>query len=136
MPFKTSIARKPSQRRGEAGFTLAEVLAALAFMAIVIPVAIDGLRIASAAGELAVHKAEAARVAERELNEIAVTTTTGGSTAQSGTVQEGGHDYQWKLHSELWPQDSMQLLTMEVTYTSRDRVYLTRLSTLVNLPQQ
>jgi len=136
MPFKTSIARKPSQRCAEAGFTLAEVLAALAFMAIVIPVAVDGLRIASAAGELAVHKAEAARVAERELNEIAVTTTTGGVTAQNGTVQEGGHDYQWKLHSELWPQDSMQLLTMEVTFTSRDRAYSTRLSTLVNLPQQ
>ncbi len=136
MPFKPSIARKPSQRSAEAGFTLAEVLAALAFMAIVIPVAVDGLRIASAAGELAVGKAEAARVAERELNEIAVTTTAGGGTAQSGTVQEGGHNYQWKLHSELWPQDSMQLLTMEVTFTSRDRAYATRLSTLVNLPQQ
>jgi type II secretory pathway pseudopilin PulG len=136
MPFKTPIARKPSQQCGEDGFTLAEVLAALAFMAIVIPVAVDGLRIASAAGELAVHKAEAARVAERELNEIAVATATGGNTPQNGTDQEGGHDYQWKLHSELWPQDSMQLLTMEVTYTSRDRVYATRLSTLVNLPQQ
>jgi len=136
MPFRTSIARKPSQRCAEAGFTLAEVLAALAFMAIVIPVAVDGLRIASAAGELAVHKAEAARVAERELNEIAVTTTTGGITAQNGTVQERGHDYQWTLHSELWPQDSMQLLTMEVTFTSRDRAYSTRVSTLVNLPQQ
>src|SRR5271154_4856783 len=135
MRFKTSITRKPSNRCAEAGFTLAEVLAALAFMAIVIPVAVDGLRIASAAGELAMRKAEAARVAERELNEIAVT-TTGGLSAQNGTVQQGGHDYQWKLHSELWPQDSMQLLTMEVTFTARDRAYATRLSTLVNLPQQ
>jgi hypothetical protein len=104
-------------------------------MAIVIPVAVDGLRIASAAGELAVRKAEAAQVAERELNEIAVT-ATGGLTAQSGTIQENRHDYHWTLHSELWPQDSMQLLTMEVTFTSRDRTYATRLSTLVNLPQQ
>lgn len=136
MPFRTAIASRSRQRCPEDGFTLAEVLAALAFMAIVIPVAVDGLRIASAAGELAVHKAEAARVAERELNEIAVATATGGNTPQSGTDHEGGHDYQWKLQSELWPQDSMQLLTMEVTYTSRDRAYATRLSTLVNLPQQ
>ncbi|MGA2603432.1 MAG: hypothetical protein ABSG14_04315 [Verrucomicrobiia bacterium] len=135
MRFRLSTSRKPSTRGAEAGFTLAEVLAAMMFMAIVIPVAVDGLRIASAAGELAVHKAEAARVAERELNEIAVT-ATGGITAQNGTVQEGGHSYQWKLHSELWPRDSMQLLTMEVTFTSRDRAYSTRLSTLVNLPQQ
>jgi len=135
MKFKPVIPKARAVKRALRAFTLAEVLAAMMFMAIVIPVAVDGLRIASAAGELAVHKAEAARVAERELNEIAVT-ATGGITAQNGTVQEGGHSYQWKLHSELWPRDSMQLLTMEVTFTSRDRAYSTRLSTLVNLPQQ
>lgn len=127
-----SIGRKRSARYAEAGFTLAEVLAAMAFMAIVIPVAVDGLRVASAAGELAVRKAEAVRVAERELNEIAVTSAAG-LTTQTGAVQEGGHDYHWTLHSELWPQDSMQLLTMEVTFVARDRTYSTRLSTLVNL---
>lgn len=135
MPFRIAINRRHCKRCAEAGFTLAEALAAMAFMAIVIPVAVEGLRIASAAGELAVQKAEATRVAERELNEIVVT-TTGGLTAQNGTVQEDGHDYHWALHSELWPRDSMQLLTMEVTFTSRDRAYSTRLSTLVNLQQQ
>ena len=104
----------------------------MAFMAIIIPVTIDGLRIASAAGELAIRKAEAVRVAQRELNEFVVT-SSGGLTTQSGTVQESGHDYHWALHSELWPQDSMQLLTMEVTFVARDRTYSTHLSTLVNL---
>jgi type II secretory pathway pseudopilin PulG len=138
MRFKLSTGRNRSARYAEAGFTLAEVLAAMAFMAIVIPVAVDGLRIASAAGELAVRKAEAIRVADRELNEIVVT-SAGGLTTQSGTVQESGHDYRWTLHSALWPRDSMQLVTMEVTFVSRDRTYATRLSTLVNLatlPQQ
>ena len=51
------------------GFTLAEVLAALVFMAIVIPVALSGLSVASRAGEVSVRKAEAALVAERVLNE-------------------------------------------------------------------
>ena len=132
MRFRLSTSRKPHARAAEAGFTLAEVLAAMMFMAIVIPVAVDGLRIASAAGELATRKAEAARVAERELNEIAVT-SVGGVTAQAGTIQEGGHDYHWTLRSELWPQDSMQLLTVDVTFVVRDRTYPTRLSTLVNL---
>ncbi|HTS16997.1 MAG TPA: type II secretion system protein [Verrucomicrobiae bacterium] len=133
-----STSRTSSARRMQAGFTLAEVLAAMAFMAIVIPVAVDGLRIASAAGELAVRKSEAVRVGERVLNEIAVT-SAGGLTTQNGTVQENGHDYQWTLHSELWPQDSMQLLTIEVTFVARDRTYSTHLSTLINLvtlPQQ
>src|SRR2546427_2640107 len=40
-------------RRKHAGaFTLAEVLAALAFMAIVIPVAVNGLRVANRAGQV------------------------------------------------------------------------------------
>ena len=43
MRFRASITRKPSNRCAEAGFTLAEVLAALAFMAIVIPVAVPGI---------------------------------------------------------------------------------------------
>jgi type II secretory pathway pseudopilin PulG len=116
----------------DAGFTLAEVLAAMTFMAIVIPVAVDGLRLASAAGELSIRKSEAVRVAERELNEMVVT-SAGGLTTQSGTAQESGHDYHWTLHSELWPQDSMELVTIEVTFVSRDRMYSTRLSTLVNL---
>jgi len=48
-------------------FTLAEVLAALLFMAIVIPVAIEGMHIASLAGTVAARKGEAARVAQRLL---------------------------------------------------------------------
>jgi len=49
------------------------VLVALAFMAIVIPVVLQGLRIASLAGEVSQRKALAARIAERVLNEAIVT---------------------------------------------------------------
>src|SRR6266567_846947 len=65
----------------QAAFTLAEVLAALLFMAIVIPVALEGMHVASRAGSVAVRKREAARVAERILNESLVTTNwnNGGS---------------------------------------------------------
>src|SRR5436190_13357159 len=54
-------------------FTLAEVLAALAFMAIVIPVAVNGLRVANLAGQVGQRKAVAARIAERVLNEYTTT---------------------------------------------------------------
>src|ERR1019366_4127245 len=49
-------------------FTLAEVLAALLFLAIVIPTAVEALHIASLAGEVAARKGAAARVADRILN--------------------------------------------------------------------
>ena len=134
MGFKTPVNKMGSKRHLEAGFTLAETLAALMFMAIVIPVTIDALRIASTAGEVSQRKAEAARVAERVLNE-SVVTANGDLPTQNGTILERGHEFRWALRSELWPSDSMQLLTVEVTFSVRDRSYSVDLSTLVNLQQ-
>ena len=125
----------PSPRSGRsAGFTLAEVLAALMFMAIVIPVAVQGLRIASRAGEVAQRKDQAARVAERVLNEHIVTTNWNQSV-QSGTLLEGGLQYRWTLRNELWSQDAMQLLSVEVVYAVQNRDYSVRLSTLASSQQ-
>src|SRR5882724_9317251 len=90
-----------SSKRGASAFTLAEVLAALLFMAIVIPVAVQGLRVASLAGEVAERKGQAARVAERILNENIVTTNWNKSV-QSGTITEGVRQFNWTLRNELW----------------------------------
>src|SRR5208282_5937354 len=101
-------------------FTLAEVLAALLFLSIVIPTAVEALHVASLAGEVAARKSEAARVADRILNESLVTTNWSGGI-QSGTVTEGILDFRWKLKTENWPQDSMELLTAEVTYSAQGK---------------
>jgi hypothetical protein len=114
-----------------AAFTLAEVLAALLFLAIVIPTAVEALHVASLAGEVAVRKGAAARIADRILNESLVTTNwTGGN--QSGTVTEGISDFNWTLTSATWPEDSMQLLTAEVTFSAQGKDYSVKLSTLAN----
>jgi Tfp pilus assembly protein PilV len=55
-------------------FTLAEVLAALLFLAIVIPAAVEALHVASLSGEVAARKGMAARVADRILNESIIMT--------------------------------------------------------------
>src|SRR5437867_6434981 len=83
-------------KQSAAAFTLAEVLAALVFMAILIPVALEGLHIASRAGEVAARKSEAALVAERILNENIVTTNWN-TTVQNGTVRQGIRDLRWTL---------------------------------------
>ncbi len=146
--------------RAGAGFTLAEVLAALLFMAIVIPVAVQALRIASLAGEVAQRKAEAGRVAERVLNENIIATNLNQGT-QVGTVTEGFREFRWTLRSEVWQQATtnvlptatavngqfstaqpqvdqfaasqvpMELLTVEVAYKVQDKDYTVQLSTLV-----
>ncbi len=120
-------------KRHQAGFTLAEVLAALLFMAIVIPVAIEGLRVASLAGTVADRKSQAVRVAQRLLDETLVTTNWN-KAVQAGTVVEGDRQFRWSLRSEPWNQDGRlyapRLLSLEVTFAVQNRDYSVRLSTL------
>jgi type II secretory pathway pseudopilin PulG len=143
------------------GFTLAEVLAALLFMGIVIPVAVEGLQLANRAGQVAQRKSEAARVAESVLNENLVTTNWNQSS-QSGTVRRGDREFRWSLRSQPWTQNltnqvpaetlnmgllaggqpqvtaaassqtTLNLLSVEVTYRVQNRDYTVQLSTLVN----
>src|SRR2546430_9112748 len=83
------------------GFNLAEVLAALVFMAIVIPVAVQGLRIANLSGQVAVRKSEASRVAERVLSESILTPYWNKSTL-SGAAFEGLHQFRWQIRNQPW----------------------------------
>ena len=117
------------------GFTLAEVLAALLFMAIVVPVAMEGLHIASRAGAVAQRKGEAARIAQRVLTENLVTTNWNQSV-QSGSTTEGQREFRWTLRSDPWTQDPTQnvlrQLSVDVTFTAQNREYTVRMSTLVD----
>lgn len=121
-------ARRPST--SAAGFTLVEVLAALLFMAIVIPVAVEALHIASLSGEVAVRKAQAARIADSVLNEN-IATTNWNQSGLSGTVTQNGTQFQWTLNNQLWLPDSMmELVTAEVKFSAGGRAYSVRLNTL------
>jgi len=127
--------RRTRRTSSRAGFTLAEVLAALLFMAIVVPVAMEGLHIASRAGAVAQRKGEAARIAQRVLVENLVTTNWGQSV-QSGTTVEGQREFRWTLRSDPWNQDPMQNvlreLSVDVTFTAQNREYTVKMSTLVD----
>lgn len=125
------LARAPRARR-DAGFTLAECMAALLFLAIVIPAAVEALHVASGAGEIAVRKGEAAHVADRVLNESLVMTNWS-SGSQNGTINVGGDDFRWTLASQNWSQDTMELLTADVTFSVQGRDYSVKMSTLASL---
>jgi len=122
-------------KRACAGFTLAEVLAALLFMAIVIPVAMQGLMIASRAGSVSERKAVGARLAENKLNELIVTGQWQ-SSAQRGTIEEGLLSYAWRLQAEPWREDgAMRLVTVYVTVPVQGQDYDVQVSTLVDATQ-
>jgi len=113
-------------------------MAAMLFLAVVIPVAVDVLHVSSLAGEVAARKSEAARVADRILNE-SIVMTNWGNGLQSGTVTEGTLDFQWKLTSQNWPQDplaQMEWLTAEVTFSAQGKNYSVKLSTLAGSQTQ
>jgi type II secretory pathway pseudopilin PulG len=131
MTFNRPSRSWPVVKRARAAFTLAEVLAALAFMAIVIPVAVDGLRVANRAGVVAQRKSVAARIAERVLNEALI----GGqshSTARNGVVQEGAQEYRWSIRYQAWPEDAMRLATVQVVFPVQGEDHDVQLSTLVS----
>jgi hypothetical protein len=111
-----------------------EVLASLLFLAIVIPAAIEAMRVASLSGQVAARKGAAARVADNVLNESLVLTNWTGGT-RSGTMTDGALDYRWTLTSQPWEQNSLTLLTAEVTFQAQGRDYSVKLNTLA-LPEQ
>jgi type II secretory pathway pseudopilin PulG len=125
--------KRASVRRGArcSAFTLAEVLAAMAFLVILIPVVVECLQIASRAGEVAQRKTEATRVAERILNE-SIVTTNWNQSAQSGQANDGMREFTWSLQNEPWNQDPIRLLTVQVKYTVQGRDYSVQLSTLAD----
>lgn len=131
MKFRVSATdrREPNRDASSRAFTLAEVLAAMLFMAIVIPVAVAGLRVASRSGEVAERKVRAARVAERVLEENLVTTNWMQSV-RNGTVTEGNLEFRWTMNNENWSQDAMQQISVEVKYNVQGQEYSVKMATL------
>ena len=111
-------------------FTLVEVLAALLLMAIIIPVAMEGMSVASRVGVLGQRKAAAMRVAERVLNELIVDGQIQQASA-SGMISEGDTNYPWTMRSQPWSEDAMQEMTVTVTFTLQGSNHEISASTLI-----
>lgn len=120
------------KKRG--GFTLVEVLAALVFMGILIPVTMEAVRIASRAGQVSARKEVAARIAERVMNELLVTDGLRQNSG-SGQVEERQRVYDWKMRSEPWREDQLNLVTVTVTYEVQNKEYDVTLATLYDTSQ-
>ena len=121
--------RRPGSSGRAHGFTLAEVLAALLLMAILIPVTMHGVSVASRAGILGQRKATAMRIAERVLDEQIVTgLVTAG--AANGSIVDGDTTYPWIVKSEPWTEDTMTLVTVRVSFDMQGNTFDVAASTL------
>ncbi|HUS57233.1 MAG TPA: prepilin-type N-terminal cleavage/methylation domain-containing protein [Planctomycetota bacterium] len=120
--------RRHSRRR--AAFTLVEVLAALVLAAIVLPVAMRGISLATMAASNAKHQMEAASLAEAKLAELGVS----GNWQMSNLAGDCGRDwaeYRWAGELSDWGDNTLRQLTVSVYWTARGSERAVSLTTLV-----
>lgn len=119
------------RRRRARGMTLIEVLATVVLMAIVLPVAMQGVSLAVAASQNARQRTEAASLAESKLAQL-VATGDWQYGLLSGDFGDDWPEYRWNGSAEPW-QNSVTLrqLSVRVTWTARGQERQVVLTTLV-----
>ncbi len=113
------------------GFTFAEVLAALVFLAILVPVVVEALTLSISAAGVTERSLIAVELAENQLNDIVMNRTwqTGTTHGDFGTDWP---NYQWDLSQTSWSQENMIQLTLQVHFEVQGRGHNVVLSTLVS----
>jgi type II secretory pathway pseudopilin PulG len=111
------------------GFTFVEVLAAMLFMAILVPIIVQGLVIANRAGVVAERKRIASQLADRMLADMMITGDWRNGE-QEGDFGEEWPDYSFILETQAWDLDTMRMVTLQVLYHVQGKEYTVSLSTL------
>lgn len=111
----------PTRRRAR-GFTLVEVLATVALIAIVLPVAMYGIQLCMQTASAARRQAEAATLAQSKLQELtamaAVPTAAVGN--QSGDFSPDFPDYKWQATtSDI--DTNLEQLDVRVSWVARNQ---------------
>lgn len=120
-------------RAGRRAFTFVEILAALAFLAILVPVIVSGLTVANRASIVSERSAIAAELAENKLNELLLNDAWATSEA-SGNFEPDMPGYRWEMSKGNWEVDNMIDLRVDVLFTVQGRPHSVRLNTLVSQP--
>src|SRR5207245_2769294 len=127
---RSFVIRHSSFVISQSGFTFIEVLAAMLFLAILVPAVMQGLALSNRASVVAERSAIAVQLAENRLNELLLNDawTTGETRGDFGEQFAG---YRWELSRGDWSVDGMTELTLTVFFTvqglERD-VHLTTLA--------
>lgn len=114
-----------------AAFTFVEVLASLAFMAILLPAVVGALTLANRASLVAERTAIAAELGENRLSEMLIADAWT-SAETRGDFGEDRPGYRWELRQSDWTEDTMTELQMDVFFTVQGREHSVRLTTLVS----
>lgn len=121
-----------------AAFTLVEILAALMFLGLAVPVLLSAFSASGRNAEAAERTVLAAELAEKQLNEVIMqerAAATGGSSSTSSRGGELGAEYpgyRWELEQQSWASDSaVTEYTVRVYFPVRGQERSVELSTLL-----
>ena len=134
-PFSRAVVCGQSRHRG---FTLIEVLATLTFIAILLPVVMKGITLASAAALDARRRAEATALAQNQLAEM-IATGSWQMPTLSGDFAPDWPDYKWTAEIIDWQGSwqpsvtgaALRQVQVRVTWTARGVEHSVALATLV-----
>ncbi|MBT3595089.1 MAG: hypothetical protein HN505_03875 [Verrucomicrobia bacterium] len=135
--MKCSLSRTKYSRgsRRACGFTFAEVLAAMVFMAILLPVVMQGLVLANRASVVAERKRTAVHLGNSLLTELTATDQWS-SAGNRGNFSPDFEQYEWELVQAGWNLDDMEQLTLIVSYPVQGQLHYINLTTLVQEDSQ
>ena len=124
--------KRPSNSRLRiAGFTFVEILAAMVFLAILVPAVVEGITIANRVSEITERSTIASELAQNKLAEFSLN----GDWATAGSRGDFAEDwpgYRWELQQSTWEMDAMTQLDLTVFFTVQGQEQSVVLSTLVN----
>ncbi|WP_261362025.1 type II secretion system protein [Humisphaera borealis] len=117
---RSASSRRASARRNR-GFTLVEVLATILMLAIIVPVAMQAVSLATGISGAARHRAEAAALAESQLAFLMTSGEWQTGTLQGDFAQQGFPEYQWYASVGNWTEANVQQLDVMVLWTTPRR---------------
>lgn len=118
-------------RKQDRAFTFVEILAALVFLAILVPAVIEGITLSSRASILAERSAIAAELAQNKIDELTLNDTWA-SAETGGDFGADWPGYRWESTQSTWEVDTMTLLAVKVRFTVQGQDRNVVLTTLVN----
>jgi general secretion pathway protein I len=124
----------PTSRHRCPAFTLVEVLAALLLVAIVVPVVMQGVSLATGAASSAKRRTEGASLAQSKMAEILATERWRGGVLSGQFDADDGHnagDYGWRAEVTPWTEPYVKELAVHVTWDRSNVEQSVTLTTLV-----
>ena len=121
-------------RKRRAGFTFVEVLAAMLFLAIVVPAIVAALTLSNRASEMTDRGTTAGQLAENKLNEMRIGNAWQGAANTGGDCGADFPGYRWEMTQEPWTGDTaaaMTQLKVEVFFKTQGAEHSVALTTLV-----